>query len=82
MMSVFMGDISILEVIADEVEKVLLCYIHTKQNVLDRKYYHVLPLAIVHIALIICTQCTGRLPPTLYILNALKINESDLNNIV
>ena len=71
-----------LELIADQVHIVLLQYLYTKPNIIDHKYEHMLGIAIVHIALIICTQCAGRLPPTLYILSLMNIDESELNNVV
>ena len=43
-----------------------------KNNILKNK--DILPIAIVHVCLIICTHYSGKLSPTLWILKLLNIN--------
>ena len=57
-------------------------HLYTKASKLEKRFEPLLPLAIVQMALMFATQCSGKFPPTMWVMKVMDINEDDINNMV
>ena len=56
--------VEILIPITEDIQMILWYYLHTNKNSINKKYMNYLPAAIIQIALVLTTQCSGRFPAT------------------
>ena len=68
--------------ITEDIQMVIWYHIHTNKSGINKKNMEYLPAAIIQIALIFATQCSGRFPATSWMSSIEKFREDKLNAVV
>lgn len=76
------NSLSILISLTEDIQLLLVYFLYTNKNGINKRVIEILPYAIVQIALIFTTQCSGRFPVTAWMGNLGNFKEDKLLGIV